>query len=287
MKPWRIRRLVTTSSTNDDAKRAAEAGEGEGLVVHALQQTAGRGRHGRTWHSPEGNLYCSALLRPGDARLFGHYSFVAALALADTVRAFVPQVNITLKWPNDVLVNGKKIGGILLEAGEGWLVIGMGLNIRHYPDNAMYPATSLYEQITSSRKIFSSSRASEEKENLSGTQSAFPQELGLKPSSGGAPDWVPDKFAAQIFRNDVNVVDDVLKELLDRLAHWHETLQRQSFAPIRAAWLEQAQKGRLSVHLPDGVVEGEFKAVDEQGCLILRLADGAERVIATGDVFFV
>ena len=125
MMDWRIRQLAETSSTNDEAKRAAEAGEDEGLVVWALKQTAGRGRHGRLWESPEGNIYCSVLLRPDcDARHAGHYSFVAALALADTVHEFLPNAAVTLKWPNDVLVDGKKISGILLESPAAARLIG-------------------------------------------------------------------------------------------------------------------------------------------------------------------
>ena len=127
---WRVRELDATSSTNDDVKKAAEAGEAEGLVVVAKRQTAGRGRHGRVWESPEGNLYCSMLLRPADMQATGaFYSFVAALALRDTVAALLPGAAVTLKWPNDVLVGGRKIAGILLEGGPQWLVIGIGLNV--------------------------------------------------------------------------------------------------------------------------------------------------------------
>ena len=233
MNPFRIRRLDSTPSTNDDAKRAAEAGEAEGLVIHALSQTAGRGRHGRTWQSPEGNLYCSVLLRPANTQNFGQYSFVASLALADTVKSFLPDAVVTLKWPNDVLVGGKKISGILLESGDDYLVIGMGLNVLHHPDDALYPSTSL---------------------NAAGA---------------GKPD-----------------INAILHTLLNRLWHWYETMQKSGFAAIRAAWLDNAQKGRLTVRLPDGAVEGHFETIDEQGHLHLRLADGTERAIATGDVFF-
>ena len=108
-----LRRVPVTASTNDDAVKAAEAGEAEGLVIWALRQTAGKGRHGRAWESPEGNLYCSVLLRPKEGtREAGLYSFVAALALYDTVRQCLPVAEIALKWPNDVLVEGEKIAGI-------------------------------------------------------------------------------------------------------------------------------------------------------------------------------
>jgi BirA family transcriptional regulator, biotin operon repressor / biotin---[acetyl-CoA-carboxylase] ligase len=139
-----IRCHETTGSTNDDAKEAASKGATEGLVIWALQQSSGRGRQGRQWHSPEGNLYFSVLLRPSiPLRHFGYYSFLAALAISDALQPLMPQAKIELKWPNDVLVDAKKISGILLEAGEGWLVIGMGINVRHTPENPLYPVTSL------------------------------------------------------------------------------------------------------------------------------------------------
>ncbi|MDR3449993.1 MAG: biotin--[acetyl-CoA-carboxylase] ligase [Alphaproteobacteria bacterium] len=139
---WLIQRLETTGSTNDDAKAAAESGAPAGTVIWALRQESGRGRRGRAWSSPEGNLYCSVLLRP-ETRNYGHFSFVAALAIGDVVCDLLPKAQAELKWPNDVLVNGKKISGLLLEAGQGYLVIGMGLNVAHFPENPLYPATSL------------------------------------------------------------------------------------------------------------------------------------------------
>ncbi|MDE2029268.1 MAG: biotin--[acetyl-CoA-carboxylase] ligase [Alphaproteobacteria bacterium] len=139
-----IKQLEQTASTNDDARQAAENGAPAGTVIWALRQSAGRGRQGRVWESPEGNLYCSIVLRPAIERgAWGLYSFVAALAIADTMRGFLPSAPIELKWPNDVLVGGKKISGLLLEAGENFLIVGIGLNIRHSPENPLYPATSL------------------------------------------------------------------------------------------------------------------------------------------------
>ena len=138
-----IRQLDVTASTNDEAKNAAEGGAPEGTVVWALEQQAGRGRQGRVWSSPRGNLYCSILLRPEiPVREWGKYSFVVGLALYETV-AFYLNKKIELKWPNDVLVEGRKISGILLESGENWLVAGMGLNVLHVPENPIYSVTSL------------------------------------------------------------------------------------------------------------------------------------------------
>jgi BirA family transcriptional regulator, biotin operon repressor / biotin---[acetyl-CoA-carboxylase] ligase len=136
-------------STNDEAGRLAREGAPEGTVVQALEQTGGRGRRGRGWESPPGNLYASTILRPrrplAEAALL---SFVAALAAADTARELLgPGPDIRCKWPNDVLIGGCKFVGILLEADgraePEWLVIGTGINVRHHPGTPQYPATSL------------------------------------------------------------------------------------------------------------------------------------------------
>ena len=237
---YRLRQVAVTASTNADAKQAAEAGESEGLVFQALRQTAGRGRQGRGWESPEGNLHTSILLRPCcSLQTAGHFSFVTALAVHDAVRAFLPDADLALKWPNDVLVSGKKISGILLEAAPvengvmEWLVIGIGVNVQHHPENGLYPATSLQAE---------------------GAIQAEPQA--------------------------------VLETLLGALEGWCTMLLREGFAPIRAAWLAKAQKGPVTARLPVETVNGEFSGLDEQGRLILRLPDGAERAIAAGDVFF-
>jgi BirA family biotin operon repressor/biotin-[acetyl-CoA-carboxylase] ligase len=243
---WRIRRVSVTASTNDDVCKAAAAGEPEGLVVVAERQTAGRGRQGRVWESPEGNLYFSVLLRPPHIpRDAGLYSFVAALAVRDAVSESLSCIRVPLdtgfrrdddvvvKWPNDVLAGGRKIGGILLEVEGGALIIGIGLNVAHHPDEVLYPATSLAAE------------------------------------GAGAVE-----------------VPALLDRLLERLGRWHDLLQSEGFAPLRAAWLAHAQTGALTVRLPNETLSGTFAGIDEQGRLRLRLEGGAERSISTGDVFF-
>jgi BirA family biotin operon repressor/biotin-[acetyl-CoA-carboxylase] ligase len=114
-------------------------------VVHADEQTAGRGRMSHTWFSPPGNLYLSILLRTGEpAARAAELSFLAALAVADTVEALLPrQIRTMLKWPNDVLVNGAKIAGILLEQVGDATVLGIGLNVLQAPSNAAYKTTTI------------------------------------------------------------------------------------------------------------------------------------------------
>jgi BirA family biotin operon repressor/biotin-[acetyl-CoA-carboxylase] ligase len=141
---WALHHVTETGSTQDDVMRAAESGAGEGYVMRADQMIGGRGRLGRVWTAPKGNLYLSFLLRPSyDVREAGQVSFVCALAAHKTLQAYLngSDANITCKWPNDLLVNGKKISGILLESQmeEGQLtglVVGKGMNIENAPEGA-------------------------------------------------------------------------------------------------------------------------------------------------------
>ncbi len=140
-----VRLYDRIGSTNDEARRLAQEGAPDGTVVCADEQVAGRGRHTRRWYSPPGNLYLSVVLRPGiPANRLPELAFVAALAVGDTVDGLLPrQTQCSLKWPNDVLVNGGKVAGILLEPVEDALVIGIGLNILYAPDDTSYKVTTL------------------------------------------------------------------------------------------------------------------------------------------------
>jgi BirA family biotin operon repressor/biotin-[acetyl-CoA-carboxylase] ligase len=137
-----LARLSEVDSTNEEARRRAEGGEAGPLWITAERQTAGRGRRGRAWEMMEGNLAATLLLRP-KASPPAQLSFAAALAVAETAAAFAPHAAITVKWPNDVLTEGKKLAGILLEAGPDWLAVGIGINLAHFPDGTEFPATSL------------------------------------------------------------------------------------------------------------------------------------------------
>lgn len=151
--PYRLVAYDSIGSTNDEAKRLAREGAAEGLVVSARRQSAGRGRRGRSWVSPEGNLYASLVLRPrAAAAATAQLGFVAALGIADAVAELAPGIALGCKWPNDVLANGKKLSGILLEAemaaGEqpDFVVLGIGINLVSSPRETSYPATSLAEE---------------------------------------------------------------------------------------------------------------------------------------------
>lgn len=141
-------------STNEEAKRLAGGGGSHGAVIWAKRQTAGRGRMNREWVSAEGNLFVSVLLSPAkDLETCAQLSFVAAIAAAETLEGIVPDhEGVSCKWPNDILLNGKKLGGILLEAFVGadergkprqWVIVGVGINVDSYPEHVMFPATCL------------------------------------------------------------------------------------------------------------------------------------------------
>jgi BirA family transcriptional regulator, biotin operon repressor / biotin---[acetyl-CoA-carboxylase] ligase len=148
-------RLDTIDSTNAEALRRARVGARGPLWIVALTQTAGRGRRGRAWASPAGNLYASLLLvDPAPAAVAPQLAFVAGLAVHDACAALAPSLAdaLALKWPNDLLCRGAKIAGILIEgeaAATGIAaVIGIGVNCRHHPDALERPATDFAAQGT-------------------------------------------------------------------------------------------------------------------------------------------
>lgn len=140
-----IRTVAETGSTNDDLKALASAGAPDGLWLRAERQTAGRGRSGRTWASPLGNLHASTLirLRPHDPPA-PTLALVSALALFHAVRpVFATAGGLMLKWPNDLLVGPKKLAGILLERVDDAVIAGFGVDLVHSPPDLDRPATSL------------------------------------------------------------------------------------------------------------------------------------------------
>ena len=146
---WTLVALDTVGSTNDEAAQRADAGAPEGTVVWSREQTGGRGRRGRHWASPVGNLYTSTILRPDcPAQRAAELGFAAALAVADIVPA---GREVRVKWPNDVLVDGGKIAGILLESAIGQtgqvqhVVAGIGVNVGFAPQlpEMRYPGSAL------------------------------------------------------------------------------------------------------------------------------------------------
>ncbi|WP_341760144.1 biotin--[acetyl-CoA-carboxylase] ligase [Candidatus Endowatersipora endosymbiont of Watersipora subatra] len=154
---WRSRHFIRVCSTNVVAAEIANEGDPGHLWITADEQTNGKARRGRKWISEHGNLYASLLLiDPVPANRLSNLPLVASLALHRTITEFLPnnrqdlQCSLVIKWPNDLLFDGKKLSGLLLEATldryhRMAVIIGFGVNCAHSPDNPLYPATSLSE----------------------------------------------------------------------------------------------------------------------------------------------
>ncbi|MEE8188855.1 MAG: biotin--[acetyl-CoA-carboxylase] ligase [Kiloniellales bacterium] len=149
---YRLIERDSVTSSNDEARALAEAGAEDGTLLWAREQTAGRGRQGRGWDSPRGNLYLSLVLRPDCAAAeAAQLGFVAALALGEAIGSVAPPlIEVKYKWPNDVLLNERKVAGILLESqtapgGElDFMILGVGVNLASFPRDSRFPATSLH-----------------------------------------------------------------------------------------------------------------------------------------------
>ncbi|MFN4042376.1 MAG: biotin--[acetyl-CoA-carboxylase] ligase [Brevundimonas sp.] len=144
--------LDEVDSTNAEARRRAEAGETGPLWIAARRQTAGRGRRGRAWESDGANLTASLLQLtqkpPAEA---AQVTFIAALATVDLLDAFAPAALVSIKWPNDVLLDGRKVSGVLIESGQAerglWLAVGIGVNLAQAPQGVERPATCIAEHL--------------------------------------------------------------------------------------------------------------------------------------------
>ena len=151
--PIPVLRFVELDSTNAEAHRRAVAGERGPLWLLADRQTAGRGRRGRPWETGSGNLAATLLMvmdkPPSEAALI---SFLTALAVGDLATGSVPEALVRLKWPNDVMVAGQKVSGVLIESGRTadeqlWLAVGIGVNLQSPPDAPERPATAFAEHL--------------------------------------------------------------------------------------------------------------------------------------------
>jgi len=236
--------LGTVESTNDEAMRRARSGVRLPLWVTADRQVSGRGRQGAFWASEIGNLYASLALEISGMRI-SELPLVAAVALHDALleRLGADQApRLAIKWPNDILFDGRKLSGILAESQTGHgdtvlAIVGIGVNLAHHPEDTRHPATDLAAE-----------------------------EIALEP--------------ADLF---ISLADCMAY----RLAQWQEG-QGRGFGQIRAAWLDRASGiGKMiDVRLPGETLSGRFAGLDETGRLVLRQADGTDRLISAGEVFF-
>ena len=147
---YEVKTFDTIDSTNAEARRLVGENVTKPTWILSATQTAGRGRQNRPWISDAGNLFCTLLIQPDcTLRDAGQLSFVACLAVADVLWQYGPKTGISLKWPNDVLLDERKVAGILLETCKtesgrvDALAIGIGINLVHHPQDTDFPSTSL------------------------------------------------------------------------------------------------------------------------------------------------
>lgn len=178
-----IRREAEVDSTNREARLWAREGAPDGAVIVAARQTAGRGRLRRQWESPEGTgLYYSAIVRPNlPEEAFPCLTFAAAMAVCDACRAFAPEA--VVKWPNDLILYGRKIAGILLEKEGGAAVIGIGVNARQrredFPEELREKAGSL--EMLTGKPV-----------SLSALENALTKALGVRIAQAERGQWRDD-----------------------------------------------------------------------------------------------
>lgn len=245
---YRLISLKATESTNDDALQAAREGDPGQLWITATEQRSGRGRHGRQWSSPPGNLYASLLLLdPCEVALAPQLGFVAGLALHEAVETLtgIASPRLSLKWPNDLLLDGAKVSGMLLEghrvgAGRLAVIIGLGVNVAFSPTGTPYPTASLRSLAPSLRR----------EDVFAALSSAFAR-----------------TFAAWRASIRQNTADPL--------------------GPVRRLWLERAAGlgQEVTLRLPLGEKRGIFEGLDRSGRLQLKTSSGLELVDA-GDLYF-
>lgn len=255
---YRLEAHDSVGSTNAIALERAGAGDPGKLWIVSKKQESGRGRRGRVWATPDGNLAATLLLiEPYELKLAATLGFVAGLALADALDAVVPNGRIAiatdgggvgrgphgdrfeLKWPNDVLAGGSKLAGILLESSllpgnRAALAIGIGVNVVAHPDDVPYPATSLKAL----------GFAGDAEALFVALSDAWSQNIGIWAGGGG-------------------------------------------LAEIRRLWLSRAAGlgSEVAVRVDGNVVRGVFETIDDDCRFVIRT--GGELVkIAAGDVHF-
>lgn len=171
-------------STNVEARRRADSGDIGPVWIAARRQSAGVGRRGRAWTSDAGNLFATLLTTTDKpAAEAAQLSFVAALAVCDMARAWLPPDLVKVKWPNDLMIGDAKASGILVESGRRpdgglWVAVGIGVNLAHHPDTTERPATSFARHM-----VFPPSPESA----LDALSAAFEDWQGVWEQSGFAP----------------------------------------------------------------------------------------------------
>jgi BirA family biotin operon repressor/biotin-[acetyl-CoA-carboxylase] ligase len=263
------RHYRVTDSTNARARELVEAGAAGGTVVTATEQTAGRGRQGRTWTAPPGKaLLYSAILRPLDER---HLLLPLAvpLAVCEAAEELAPGVECAIKWPNDIWIDGRKLAGILIEAKpqDGWAVIGVGLNLtivrNEFPIELRDTAVSILSALERGRE---SPRRCLAKRPRQGDSS---REAASDPTAEGGGGHSARRLPTPI------TAAAVLSRHLDR---WVGAPPKETLAAWRS---RDALRGRqISWNSGSGVADG----VEDSGDLVVVTAGGDRVVLGAGEV---
>ena len=244
---WPVFWHEAIDSTNDEARRRVENGLAGPCWIAAERQSAGRGRLGRSWASPSGNLFASAVLALSDGpREAVRLPFAAAVSVARTVMACAPgAMKAGVKWPNDVRVSGAKIAGILVEtcrsvgdegAARYWAVVGIGINVASAPDGTGQDVTCL-------------------------------RALGAPASLTAA------LVLEELRRHLPEQAGRIKTDFPALLADWAE--------------LADGLGQRIQVRPGGEMLDGVFEGLEADGALRLRLDDGSARIITAGDVSLV
>ena len=259
-----------TDSTNARARELVEAGAPHGTVVTADEQTAGRGRQGRTWTAPPGKaLLYSAILRPLDQR---HLLLPLAvpLAVCEAAEELNPDVECRVKWPNDVWVEGSKLAGVLIEAKpqDGWAVIGVGLNLTisrdEFPAELRDTATSLFDATRSGRGSSRRCLAKRRPGGLSGAREAGTKSHRPKGGDGHSARGPATAPAATALNR--NLDRWVAADREDVLSNWRA---RDALRGREIAWDGGS-----------GVADG----IEDSGDLVVVAAGGDRVVLGAGEV---
>lgn len=238
-----LRLLESVPSTQDELRKWAEQGAPEGALVIAEQQTSGRGRMGRAWVSPAGKgVWMSLLLRPQlPLTQVPQLTLLAAVALSRAIAQHVA-VSIGIKWPNDLLVNERKISGILLESAAEderlrYVIVGLGISVNLEEDD--YPPELLEKAVS------------------------------LKMAAGHAIDR-----------------SALIADVLEQFEQLYGLFLEQGFAPIRSLWEAHAVTLNRSVtlHTPQGMLQGTPRSLNELGGLIVELPDGTMHTVYSAEI---
>jgi BirA family biotin operon repressor/biotin-[acetyl-CoA-carboxylase] ligase len=274
----------TIDSTNTLAMKLAEDGSPHGTVVIADTQMKGKGRLGRTWVSPpKSNIYMSIIIRPDiepkDATLL---TIMAAIACADAIKDKTG-LDVKIKWPNDLMVSEKKLGGILAEIKSDpdriiFAVIGIGINVnvrlKDFPADVRVIATSVKEELSTIPSIPSH-------QGRGGMGDIFQRGRGVKK--------VPSPPAGEgEGEGDLTIPSRtiIITEILKELERWYQVLIRKGRKPLLDEWkrLSSTLGKKVKVVAGKDLFTGVAEDIDKEGMLMLRLSSGMLKKISAGDL---